>query len=161
MTNEQRANKEKLPLKAERPAARPADAKETIKAKMKLLLSLPAADNDKAELEAMGIGPEDMDNEMVLVKAMFLSAASGEHQMAFDRIMDLLGKTVAREELDIKKREAKRKDMPLYNISANNLLEQIESSAKALEDKEDELRAVQPKAADQYELVEDETISES
>lgn len=133
--------------------------KRDIKAKMKLLLSLPAADNDKAEMEAMGIDPEDMDNEMVLVKAMFLSAANGDTR-AFDRIMDLLGKTVAREELELKKREAKRKDMPLDKTAANNLLEQIEASTKALEDEEDELREIQPETADQYELVEDETVSD-
>lgn len=82
--------------------------KKDIKAKMKLLLSLPAADNDQAELEAMGVDPEDMDNEMVLVKALFLAAANGDTK-AFDRVMDLLGKSVAREDLALRKQEAKRK----------------------------------------------------
>ena len=49
--------------------------KKNLKQKMQLLLSLPAADNDQAELSAMGVDPEDMDNEMVLVKALFLAAA--------------------------------------------------------------------------------------
>ena len=82
--------------------------KKSLKQKMQLLLSLPAADNDQTELAAMGIDPEDMDNEMVLVKALFLAAAEGDTK-AFDRIQDVLGRTVAREELALKKQEAKRR----------------------------------------------------
>lgn len=82
--------------------------KKNLKQKMQLLLSLPAADNDQAELSAMGVDPEDMDNEMVLVKALFLAAAEGDTR-AFDRIQDVLGRSVAREELTLKKQEAKRK----------------------------------------------------
>ena len=82
--------------------------KKNMKQKMQLLLSLPAADNDQAELSAMGVDPEDMDNEMVLVKALFLAAAEGDTR-AFDRIQDVLGRSVAREELGLKKQEAKRK----------------------------------------------------
>ena len=82
--------------------------KKSMKQKMQLLLSLPAADNDQAELSAMGVDPEDMDNEMVLVKALFLAAAEGDTK-AFDRIQDVLGRTVAREELALKKQEAKRR----------------------------------------------------
>ncbi|HIS50060.1 MAG TPA: stress-induced protein [Candidatus Gallacutalibacter pullistercoris] len=82
--------------------------KKNLKQKMQLLLSLPAADNDQAELSAMGVDPEDMDNEMVLVKALFLAAAEGDTK-AFDRIQDVLGKSVAREELALKRQEAKRR----------------------------------------------------
>ena len=82
--------------------------KKSLKQKMQLLLSLPAADNDQAELSAMGVDTEDMDNEMVLVKALFLAAAEGDTK-AFDRIQDVLGRSVAREELALKKQEAKRK----------------------------------------------------
>lgn len=82
--------------------------KKNLKQKMQLLLSLPAADNDQEELAVMGVDPEDMDNEMVLVKALFLAAAEGDTR-AFDRIQDVLGKSVAREELALKKQEAKRK----------------------------------------------------
>lgn len=56
----------------------------------------------------MGVEPGDMDNEMVLIKALFLSAAEGDTK-AFDRIQDVLGRTVAREELALKKQEAKRR----------------------------------------------------
>ena len=82
--------------------------KKSLKQKMQLLLSLPAADNDQTELAAMGIDPEDMDNEMVLVKALFIAAAAGDTR-AFDRIQDVLGRSVAREELALKKQEAKRR----------------------------------------------------
>lgn len=85
--------------------------KRDIKQKMKLLLSLPAADNDKEQLAAMGIDPDDMDNEMVLVKALFLSAAGGDVK-AFDRIMDILGKTVQREELAMKKKAMAKQNTP-------------------------------------------------
>lgn len=82
--------------------------KKSMKQKMQLLLSLPPTDSDRTELAVMGIGPEDMDNEMVLVKALFIAAAAGNTK-AFDRIQDVLGKSVAREELALKKQEAKRK----------------------------------------------------
>lgn len=85
--------------------------KRDMKQKLKLLLSLPAADNDKSELAAMGVDPGDMDNEMVLIKSLFLGAAGGDVK-AFDRIMDLLGKSAAREELALKKQEISRKNAP-------------------------------------------------
>lgn len=40
----------------------------------------------------------------------------------------------------------------------NNLLEQIQDSARALEEDEDALQEIQPETADQHELVADETI---
>lgn len=82
--------------------------KKSMKQKMQLLLSLPPTDTDRTELTIMGVDPEDMDNEMVLVKALFIAAAAGDTR-AFDRIQDVLGRTVAREELALKKQEAKRK----------------------------------------------------
>ena len=60
--------------------------KKDMKQKMKALLELPAAANDREQLEALGISPDDMDNEMVLVMAMFLGAAGGDVK-AFDRVM--------------------------------------------------------------------------
>lgn len=82
--------------------------KKSMKQKMQLLLSLPPAENDQTELSAMGVDPDDMDNEMVLVKALFIAAAAGDTR-AFDRIQDVLGRSVAREELALKKQEAKRR----------------------------------------------------
>ena len=80
--------------------------KRDMKAKMKALLELPAAANDREQLEALGVAPEDMDNEMVLVMAMFLGAAGGDVK-AFDRVIQLLGKDIGHEELALKKRELK------------------------------------------------------
>ena len=104
--------------------------KKNLKQKMQLLLSLPAADNDQAELSAIGVDPEDMDNEMVLVKALFLAAAEGDTK-AFDRIQDVLGRTVAREELALKKQEAKKR-----NIPSNGKLEELISG---LQEEQDDL----------------------
>lgn len=104
--------------------------KKSMKQKMQLLLSLPAADNDQAELSAMGVDPEDMDNEMVLVKALFLAAAEGDTK-AFDRIQDVLGRTVAREELALKKQEAKKRNAP-----SNGKLEELISG---LQEEQDDL----------------------
>lgn len=104
--------------------------KKNMKQKMQLLLSLPAADNDQAELSAMGVDPEDMDNEMVLVKALFLAAAEGDTK-AFDRIQDVLGRTVAREELGLKKQEAKKR-----NALSNGKLEELISG---LQEEQDDL----------------------
>ena len=104
--------------------------KRDMKQKMKLLLSLPAANNDREEMKAMGIEPQDMDNEMVLVKTLFLSAAGGDTK-AFDRIMDLLGKSVYREELALRKLEFKRKNESGEDTEpmkkARELLEGIQS----------------------------------
>ncbi len=83
--------------------------KRDMKQKMKALLELPAAPNDQEQLEALGVDPEDMDNEMVLVMAMFLNAANGDTK-AFDRVMQILGKDIGHEELALKKRELKLKE---------------------------------------------------
>lgn len=83
--------------------------KKDMKQKMKALLELPAAANDREQLEALGISPDDMDNEMVLVMSMFLSAAQGDTK-AFDRVIQILGKDIAHEELALKKRELKLKE---------------------------------------------------
>ena len=104
--------------------------KKSMKQKMQLLLSLPAADNDQTELAAMGVDPDDMDNEMVLVKALFIAAAAGDTR-AFDRIQDVLGRTVAREELALKKQEAKKRNTP-----SNGKLEELISG---LQEEQDDL----------------------
>lgn len=95
--------------------------KRDMKAKMKLLLSLPAADNDREQFVAMGIDTDDMDNEMVLVKALFLSAAEGDVK-AFDRIMDILGKSVQREELALKKKALTKEKSAAGTNSAVNII---------------------------------------
>lgn len=102
--------------------------KKSLKQKMQLLLSLPPAENDQTELSAMGVDPEDMDNEMVLVKALFLAAAEGDTK-AFDRIQDVLGRTVAREELAFKRQEAKKRNTP-----SNGKLEELISGLQEAQD---------------------------
>ncbi len=82
--------------------------KKDMKQKMKALLELPAAANDREQLEALGVSPDDMDNEMVLVMSMFLSAAQGDTK-AFDRVIQILGKDIGHEELALKKQELKLK----------------------------------------------------
>lgn len=118
--------------------------KKSMKQKMQLLLSLPAAENDQTELSAMGVDPDDMDNEMVLVKALFLAAAEGDTR-AFDRIQDVLGRTVAREELALKKQEAKKRNTP-----SNGKLEELISG---LQEEQDDLHT---EATDADEPVETE-----
>lgn len=83
--------------------------KKDMKQKMKALLELPAAANDREQLEALGVSPDDMDNEMVLVMSMFLNATQGDTK-AFDRVIQILGKDIAHEELALKKRELKLKE---------------------------------------------------
>ena len=102
--------------------------KKSMKQKMQLLLSLPAADNDQTELSAMGVDPDDMDNEMVLVKALFIAAAAGDTR-AFDRIQDVLGRSVAREELAFKRQEAKKRNTP-----SNGKLEELISGLQEAQD---------------------------
>lgn len=118
--------------------------KKSMKQKMQLLLSLPAADNDQTELSAMGVDPDDMDNEMVLVKALFIAAAAGDTR-AFDRIQDVLGRSVAREELALKKQEAKKRNTP-----SNGKLEELISG---LQEEQDDLHT---EATDADEPVETE-----
>lgn len=83
--------------------------KKSMREKMKMLLELPCADNDRAKLEAMGVSPEYMDNEMVLVMAQWLKAANGDKD-AYDRVMSLMNRDIKHEELALKKRELKLKE---------------------------------------------------
>ena len=98
--------------------------KRDMKQKMKALLELPAAANDKEQLEALGVAPEDMDNEMVLVMAMFLGAAGGDVK-AFDRVIQLLGKDIGHEELALHKRELKLKEKAVSD-SENEALSKLD-----------------------------------
>lgn len=79
--------------------------KKDMKAKMKLLLSLQPAASQAELLKALGIPEEDADNEMLLLVAMFQAATEDRDTKAFDKVMDVLGKTVQREELALKKKQ--------------------------------------------------------
>lgn len=86
--------------------------KKSMKQKLELLLSLPAMDNDKEEFEALGIPEEEWDNEMVILKALFLKAASGDVN-AIREIRNLLGNDNAAEELRLRRKDSNRKDKEL------------------------------------------------
>jgi len=93
--------------------------KKDMKAKMKLLLSLQPTASQTELLKALGIPEEDADNEMLLLVAMFQAVTEDRDTKAFDKVMDVLGKTVQREELTLKKRQAKQ-DKP-----SNGMTEQL------------------------------------
>lgn len=79
--------------------------KKDMKAKMKLLLSLQPTASQSELLKAIGIPEEDADNEMLLLVAMFQAATEDRDTKAFDKVMDVLGKTTQREELVLKKKQ--------------------------------------------------------
>lgn len=105
-SNRSRAEVEKIQSNGGKASGETRRRKRDMKQKMKALLELPAAANDREQLEAIGIDPDDMDNEMVLVLTMFLNAAQGDTK-AFDRVMQILGKDIGHEELALKKQELK------------------------------------------------------
>lgn len=82
--------------------------KRDLRRKIDLILSMPCADNDREVLEAMGISPGEMDNEMILAVSLFQKAKSGDMR-AFDKIMQILGEDVASQELKLRKKEFKMK----------------------------------------------------
>lgn len=84
-----------------------------MKAKMKLLLSLKPTQNQSAILDALGIPEEDADNEMLMLVAMFQATVEDRDTKAFDKVMDILGKTTQREELALKKKLCKVKTKQL------------------------------------------------
>lgn len=93
--------------------------RKSMRDKMKLLLSLPACDSDLAELEALGIPTEDSDNEMVILKGLFLKAASGD-VAASKEIRNILGKDNSSEELTLKKKELALKEKQLSGDTGEN-----------------------------------------
>ena len=123
-SNRSRAEVEKIQSNGGKASGESRRRKRDMKAKMKALLELPAAANDKEQLEALGVAPEDMDNEMVLVMAMFLGAAGGDVK-AFDRVIQLLGKDIGHEELALRKRELKLKEKAVSD-STNEALYKLD-----------------------------------
>ena len=123
-SNRSRAEVEKIQSNGGKASGESRRRKRDMKQKMKALLELPAAANDKEQLEALGVAPEDMDNEMVLVMAMFLGAAGGNVK-AFDRVMQLLGKDIGHEELALRKRELKLKEKAVPD-STNEALSKLD-----------------------------------
>lgn len=83
--------------------------KKSMKQKMQLLLSLPAYDNELQELSVLGVDIEDSDNEMVILKGLFLKAATGD-VAAVREIRNILGKDTSSAELELRKKELKLKE---------------------------------------------------
>ena len=96
--------------------------KKDMKAKMKLLLSLQPTASQTELLKALGIPEEDADNEMLLLVAMFQAAIEDRDTKAFDKVMDVLGKTVQREELTLFQSTPLRKGRRLYANAVPELL---------------------------------------
>ncbi len=93
--------------------------KKDMKAKMKLLLSLKPTQNQSAILDALGIPEEDADNEMLMLVAMFQATVEDRDTKAFDKVMDILGKTTQREELALKKKALQSQNKTAENPNIN------------------------------------------
>lgn len=93
--------------------------KKSMREKMKLLLSLPACDNDLEQLQALGIPAEESDNEMVILKGLFLKAAEGDVS-ASKEIRNILGKDNSSTELELKKKELRLKEAALRSDKAES-----------------------------------------
>lgn len=105
--------------------------KKSMREKMKLLLSLPACDSDMEQLQAIGIDTEDSDNEMVILKGLFLKAAAGDVS-ASKEIRNILGKDNSSEELALKKKELKLKEQTMKSDKTET--QETPMLYKALED---------------------------
>lgn len=84
--------------------------KRDMKAKMKMLLSLPCSDTeDWDEVSAMGVDISEIDNETIMLIGLFKQAKEGNVQ-AVKEIRNILGKDNSSAELEIKKKELKIKE---------------------------------------------------
>ena len=84
--------------------------KRDMKAKMKMLLSLPCSDTeDWNEASAMGVDISEIDNETIMLIGLFKQAKEGNVQ-AVKEIRNILGKDNSSAELEIKKKELKLKE---------------------------------------------------
>ena len=61
-----------------------------LREQMEMLLSLPASDENKAKMKAMGIEEADQNNQMALIIAMAAQGLKGD-VAAFNSIRDLIG----------------------------------------------------------------------
>lgn len=86
--------------------------KKSMREKMELLLSLPADDTDADNLKALGISPDDIDNEMIIIKALFDKAATGDIN-AIREVRNILGVDNAAEDLKLRNKDSNRKDKEL------------------------------------------------
>lgn len=83
--------------------------KRDMKARMKMILALPATDvGDWNNASAMGVEMEEIDNETVMLIGLYREAKRG-NVAAVREIRNILGKDIASEELALKKKDMKRK----------------------------------------------------
>lgn len=96
--------------------------KKALKERMKALLELPATDNQGINNALMiGIDDNDIDNETLLVIALFEKAKLGDVK-AFQEIRNLIGQDNATEELKLKKKELSIKEKSLRD---NNVIQGV------------------------------------
>ncbi len=101
--------------------------KKSMQQKMKLLLALKPGKEQLAMLNSLGVSDDDADNEMMMLVAMLQAAIEDRDTKAFDRIMDIIGKSVQREELALKKKALAKQEKPNEGKTGdliNGLLEQ-------------------------------------
>lgn len=119
--------------------------KKDMKAKMKLLLSLKPNQSQATILDVLGIPEEDADNEMLMLVSMFQAVVEDRDTKAFSHVMDVLGKSVQREELDLKKKSLKQKNtsntgksekliQSLLEVKENDLHEETTGADDAMEE---------------------------
>lgn len=91
--------------------------KKVMKDRMKAMLELPATDvHAWNEASMMGVPIEDIDNETLLLVALFKKARAGD-VAAFKEIRNLLGEDIAAQELAIKKKELKLKEQAVQKAT--------------------------------------------
>lgn len=103
--------------------------KKLLKDRMKVLLELPVSDyNDLDKALLKGLDSSEVDNETLLVIALFEKAKSGDVK-AFQEIRNLIGQDNATEELKIKKKELRLKEKSLkdehQNLKAVTIVDDI------------------------------------
>ncbi|MBQ8824199.1 MAG: hypothetical protein IJZ64_03105 [Ruminococcus sp.] len=119
--------------------------KKDMKAKMKLLLSLKPNQSQATILDVLGIPEEDADNEMLMLVSMFQAVVEDRDTKAFSQVMDVLGKSVRREELELKKKSLKQKNtsstgksekliQSLMEVKENDLHEETTGADDAMEE---------------------------
>ena len=91
-------------------SARSRRRKRDMKAKMKMLLSLPCSDTEEwNEASAMGVDMSEIDNETVMLIGLLKQAKIGNVQ-AVREVRNIVGTDNSSAELEIKKKELKLKE---------------------------------------------------
>lgn len=100
--------------------------KKLLKDRMKALLELPVYDfDDRNEASAMGVDPDDIDNETVLLIKLFREAKKGNVN-AFKEIRNLIGQDLATEEIELKKKELELKEKALEPPKSESVVQIVD-----------------------------------